>query len=314
MKAIMYHYVHDDTARAPYGYYHLNTEDFRRQLDHFQEAYHVLDQETFLRTVRDEREPRNKDLVLTFDDGLRDHHDTVLPELIERDLWGLFYISAGPYLDGTVLDVHRIHALLGAHGGDAVADALADVLDETMISTEHRDRFSDVVYVDQNNADSVEHVKRLLNYYVKDDVLSSVLDALERRLFDVPLEPSDIYMPRTDIRKLSEAGMHIGSHATSHTVMSTLSREEQHREISRSFEFLTKVLGELPIRSYCHPYGGTHSYTDETLDLLAGADCLFGFDVDSRSITKTEIGENMYRLPRYDCNTFPHGESTVSLG
>lgn len=310
----MYHYVRDGDARPPYGYYHLDSSDFRRQLDYFQDNYHVLGREAFLATLRGDRDPRGGDVVLTFDDGLKDHHANVLPELVERDLWGLFYVSSGPYRKGKVLDVHRIHALLGAHGGEVVAETLVDSLDETMVSAEHREQFSDVVYVDQDNTGSVDLVKRLLNYYVDENALPSVLDSLERQLFGSPPCPSDVYMTRGEIRELVESGMHVGSHASTHTVMSKLSREEQEREISNSFEFLTGLLGDLPIRSYCHPYGGSHSYTDETLELLGEAGCSFAFDVDSRPITKTVIGAELLTLPRYDCNEFPHGRSTASLG
>lgn len=310
----MYHYVREDDSAPPYGYYHLDTADFQSQLDHFQDSYRILDRETFLETVRGKRDPRDDDLVLTFDDGLKDHNANVLPELVDRGLWGLFYVSAGPYIEGAVLDVHRIHTLLGACGGEKVAYLLKELLDETMVSTDHRERFEEVVYQDQDNTDSVEYVKRLLNYYVNEDILPSVLDNLERQLLGSPLDPSEVYLTRDEIRELSDAGMHIGSHATTHQVMSKLSRRDQDQEIRRSFDFLEEVLGELSVRSYCHPYGGSHSYTDETLELLAEADCLFGFDVDSQPITTTEIQREIHCLPRYDCNEFPHGEASVSLG
>jgi len=314
MRVIMYHYVKEDDNTPPFGYYHLYRADFQRQLDHFQESYHVLDRETFLDTIRGERDPRQEDIVLTFDDGLKDHYRTVLQELIDRNIWGLFYVPAGPYLDNKVLDVHRIHSLLGACGGSAVLESLKGILDETMISPERREEFSEVVYVDQDNTAALERTKRLLNYYVDESVRAEVLDTLERELLGSCLDPADVYMTRTELKDLFESGMHVGSHTTSHPVMSTLSRDTQKREISRSFELLSDILGSLPIRSYCHPYGGAHSYTSDTLDLLREANCSFGFDVDSRPVTSTDLTEEIYCLPRYDCNEFPHGETTASLG
>jgi peptidoglycan/xylan/chitin deacetylase (PgdA/CDA1 family) len=310
----MYHYVSDDNAGPPFGYYHLDLADFRLQLNHFQDEFYILDQDAFLSTLRGNRAPRKDDLILTFDDGLRCHFEKVLPELVERKLWGLFYVSSGPYLETSVLDVHRIHALLGEHGGEVVAGHLADLLAESMVSTEHRNRFSDVVYADQENIDSVLHVKRLLNFDVDVDVRDDVLDSLERRLFDAPLRASDVYMTREEIRELAASGMHVGAHASTHTVMSKLRREDQEREITRSFGFLRDTLGEVHFLSYCHPYGGSHSYTEDTLELLKKAGCSFAFDVDSRPITETVIADERLTLPRYDCNKFLHGSAKASLG
>ncbi|MFC6890238.1 polysaccharide deacetylase family protein [Halorubrum trueperi] len=276
--------------------------------------YQILDREAFLNTVRGDRLPREDDLVLTFDDGLADHHEHVLPELADRGLWGLFYVPAGPYLDDVVLDVHRTHALLGAHGGAAISEALTDIVTESMIPEEHREQFESVVYESQDNQTAVERAKRILNYYIDDGVRSDVLDALEVRLFDDPLQPEDIYLSESEIENLVDAGMHVGSHSVTHTVMSKLSPDDQQWELTKSFDFLSDLLGGLPIRSYCHPYGGAHSYTDETITLLENTGCLFGFDVDSRPITASVLQNERHRLPRYDCNEFRYGDATVSLG
>jgi peptidoglycan/xylan/chitin deacetylase (PgdA/CDA1 family) len=314
MKAVMYHYVGRDDTTPPYGYYHLDVDDFRRQLDYFETNYQLLDREAFLDTVRGDRSPRDDNLVLTFDDGLAGHHDHVLPELMDRGLWGLFYVPAGPYLDDIVLDVHRTHALLGAHGGAAVSESLTDIVTEAMLSEDHREQFESVVYEKQDNQTAVERAKRILNYYIDDEARPDVLDALEERLFDDPLRPEEIYLSEAEITDLVEAGMHVGSHTVTHTVMSKLSPDDQRRELSESFGFLSDLLGELPIRSYCHPYGGAHSYTDETISLLEDAGCLFSFDVDSRPITASVLRNERHRLPRYDCNEFRYGDATVSLG
>ena len=48
MKVVMYHYVRPGTDNPPYEYYYLDLEDFRRQLDYFEETYDVIDEERFL--------------------------------------------------------------------------------------------------------------------------------------------------------------------------------------------------------------------------------------------------------------------------
>ena len=310
----MYHYVGGDDSTPPYGYYHLAIDDFRRQLDYFEANYRILDRSKFLDTVQGDRKPKERDLVLTFDDGLSHHHKYVFPELTDRGLWGLFYIPAGPYLDDTVLDVHRIHTLLGAHGGVVVSEALEEIVTEEDISEAHHKEFVSDIYQNQDNQTGVEHAKRLLNYYIEVESRSRILDMLENRLSNERIQPEDVYMSESEIRDLADAGMHVGSHSVSHTVMSKLPPEEQQKEIRQSFTHLSNLLGKLPIRSYSHPYGGSHSYTDETITFLEEAGCLFSFDVDSRPVTRNVLRNERHRIPRYDCNEFRHGKATVSLG
>jgi peptidoglycan/xylan/chitin deacetylase (PgdA/CDA1 family) len=314
MKGVMYHYVNCGEDSPPFGYYHLDRDDFAAQLDHFDKTYNILDRGAFLDTIRGERTAKTEDIVLTFDDGLADHHEHVLPELQSRDMWGVFYVPAGPYLDGEVLDVHRVHALLGACGGETVARALNALLEESMIDEEHVDAFSGVVYDRQDNADPTERVKEVLNYYMNPSTREEVLHDLEDDLMGGQSYHEDVYMTRAQLHELADARMLVGSHTVTHPVMSTLSPSAQRIEIKESFGFLEATLGKLGVRSYCHPYGGTHSYDEATLRLLAETGCEFSFDVDSRDITSEDIEMATQRLPRYDCNEFPHGESTASLG
>ena len=314
MKAVMYHYVDRGGETPPFGYYHLDRDDFAAQLDRFAECYDVLGRERFLETVRGGREPGESEVVLTFDDGLADHYDHVLPELVARDMWGIFYVSAGPYLDGRALDVHRVHALLGACGGEAVAAELDALVEESMLDDDHVDAFSGTVYERQDNESATERVKEALNYYIADRHRSGVLRDLEDALVGGQSYHDDVYMTRDQLRELADAGMLVGSHTVTHRVMSTLSVAEQRREIEESFAFLEETLDGLAVRTYCHPYGGAHSYDDSTLDLLEEVDCEFSFDVDARDLSADDVENARQRLPRYDCNEFPHGESTASLG
>ena len=79
MKAVMYHYVRPDASNPPW-YYHLDIEDFRAQLDYFEDEYGFVDRDAFLAAARGRADPP-EGVILTFDDGLRDHYKWVFPEL-----------------------------------------------------------------------------------------------------------------------------------------------------------------------------------------------------------------------------------------
>jgi hypothetical protein len=79
--------------------------------------------------------------------------------------------------------------------------------------------------------------------------------------------------------------MFIGSHTVSHSVMSKLSFKEQEKEIINSFELLNNITKGLQIKTFCYPYGGFHTFTNETENILINQTTLY-FDHDSNSIIK----------------------------
>ena len=111
----MYHYVRPPPQGMPYFRY-LHIDDFRRQLDHFTRSGGFVSREALSRILKGECELA-EGYVLTFDDGLRDHWEFVVPELERRGIFGIFYVPTGQYGQDRLLDVHRVHCLVGALGG-----------------------------------------------------------------------------------------------------------------------------------------------------------------------------------------------------
>ena len=313
MKAIMYHYVRP-SVDAPPNYYHLDIEDFRRQLNQFEVEHGVVDRETFLAAMRGERPVPESGVVLTFDDGFVDHYEWVLPELRERGLWGIFYIPTAPLRDGEVLDVHRIHTLLGEYGGDGVYDVLNPLVSDEMIPDQKRGEFHEETYTRQENADRTTLVKRILNFYVSYDHRQGLLDELVERLPAADIDWDELYMTPDQLRELQAAGNVIGSHSISHRVFSKLDPLTQRREIATSFNDVESVVNGVDVQTFCYPHGGFHTFTDETVAILEDIGCEFCFNVESRDISQEDVDERPQALPRYDCNEFDHGDASGSLG
>lgn len=305
MKAIMYHYVRPSDAELPYLRY-LHIEDFKKQLDYFAEQYGFLSKAEFLRSL--ETGVSKAGVVLTFDDGFRDHYQYVWPCLRERDLWGVFYIPTGVYHSGKMLDVHRIHMLLGKYEGQMIFDALKSIVSEHMLSHEHIEEFRTLTYSRQKNDEYTNLVKRTLNYFISYEYREAVIDELVRRFLpDERALTSRFYMSIEEVRRMQTAGMIIGSHTVSHPVMSKLTKEEQQKEITESFDFLERITGGLTLKTFCYPYGGFYSFTEDTEKLLKENGCVFSFNVESRDIDGLDLKNRVQALPRYDCNQFPYG-------
>jgi peptidoglycan/xylan/chitin deacetylase (PgdA/CDA1 family) len=244
VKAVMYHYVRPPDASLPH-LRHLHIDDFRRQLDFFANEYGFLAKEEFIASVKSGVSPR-PGVVLTFDDGLKDHYRYVLPELEQRDLWGISYIPTSPYLTHELLDVHRIHMLLAKHGGKEIFQSIHTMLSEDMLSHRHIAEFRTETYKTQNNDEYTNHVKRTLNYYINYNHRKGVIDELMAIYYpDETILVQEFYMTRDEICRMHNAGMIIGSHTVNHPVMSKLSVDEQRKEIELSFRFIEKIIGKI---------------------------------------------------------------------
>ena len=307
MKVIMYHYVRNSSSDFPELYY-LHKEDFIRQLDYFANEYGFVSREEFSDALKTGIAP--KGVVLTFDDGLREHYNEVFPVLLQKGLWGAFYISTAPYKTRKLLDVHRIHVLLGRYGGQMLLSEIRPLLKESDFSFEQRDSFREASYEGQNSDQDTTEFKRIMNYYLEDSVCHEVLDHLMGNL--MPNERTlveDFYLDREEIKKMVEAGMVVGSHTSTHPVMSKLSLTQQGEQIRESFNWLTSFC-DFQERSYCHPYGRKGTFNEDTFLALDTADVKYAFSVDPRDVSNDDLANNILALPRYDCNLFPYGKAS----
>ena len=304
----MYHYVREFDPSLP-NFRFLKVENFEKQLDFFQEQFGFVTKDEWLNVIKRKKlgSAQGK-VILTFDDAMSCHYDYVYKILSKRDLWGIFYVPTQPYQKGKVLDVHRIHLLCGAYSGNELLSTLKVFLNEEMILDEKIEEFRKQTYTRQDNYEGISEFKRILNYFVSYDYREQLIDSVARELNYVS-HTSKFYVSLDKLNQMQLSGNVIGSHTVSHPVMSKLSKIEQHKEIENSFSFLESNL-QLNLKTYCHPYGGFHSFNVETVRALAKKEVAFSFNVESRDICDDDLTSSIHFLPRYDCNEFPFGKAS----
>ena len=304
----MYHYVRPDAEGLPYFPY-LSLADFERQLDDFERTYGFVGRDGFYRWV--EGGPAPEGVLLTFDDGLRDHSEFVLPALRARGLFGLFYVSSGPVSTGRILDVHKLHLVVGKLGGAAVLGWLRANAPDLLSSVQDHGG-AQSYYSAQTSDQATKLVKYLFNWSLQKEQKGAVLSAmLDHAFAGKPPEWQDFYLDEPALRELSEAGMGVGPHGHSHEVTSRLSPELQKEEIDFSCAFIDRVGGSRQW-GYCYPFGSKSSFSLETQEIVAQAGCPFAFAVGAGDILGPMAELQRYALPRHDCNSFPNG--AVSYG
>ncbi len=305
----MYHYVREFDREMP-DLNFLHVDDFCKQLDFLGEEYGFITKQDFLESIN-LREECPKGVVLTFDDGLKDHLDFVLPSLLQRNLWGVFYVSSGIYSKEKMLPVQKTQFLLAKYGAKKILETINEVkkdfndLDKSLTSA-HEEK----VYLAQDLSAEEAVVKKILNFYLE----PSTKDLLTSTLLKIFGENEEnlierFYLSKQDIKILDKAGMILGGHGVSHQPMVNLSDEESEYEITESLEFLELLLGKTTTRTFCYPHGLKHTFQDREIRTLDKLCVDFSFAVESRDVNSRDLKSNIHALPRYDCNEFKYGSS-----
>jgi peptidoglycan/xylan/chitin deacetylase (PgdA/CDA1 family) len=302
----MYHYVRPEDDNYP-SFKFLHLDDFRKQLDYFSEHFGILHPDDLKVSIETGRTIDG--VILTFDDGVKDHYDFVLPELLKRGLSGIFYIPTGIYEQRKMLGVHRLHLLLGKFDSEVIYNELNKLVTDEMLSHAHIKEFRELTYSLQKNDSYTTLVKRMMNYFISYDYREKVLDTLMNDFFGGDESVFDsFYVTPEEIKTMYNAGMVIGSHTKTHPVLSKLPSEKQEDEIHNSFKYIESICINLPYKTFCYPYGGFQSFTGKTEDILTDFGCLYSFNVEQRDIQKEDLRNRPQALPRYDCNRFPFGQ------
>src|SRR5262249_59122499 len=115
---------------------------------------------------------------------------------------------------GRLLDVHRVHWILGRLGGLRAMELAKELVSDAMLSHAHVEDFRRLTYVLQDNDAATNLFKRTMNYFIAYEHREAILDRLMVRVLDGIDErdlKSRFYLSRDQIKTMHRAGMTIGS-------------------------------------------------------------------------------------------------------
>jgi peptidoglycan/xylan/chitin deacetylase (PgdA/CDA1 family) len=296
LRVIAYHYVRDRVRTAFPALHAFSTDAFRRQVLDLQAEYEMATVESTVDFIAGRYVPRRDLCLLTFDDGLRDHYEEVLPILMERRIQGTFFIITG-CLEGRVAYPHKNHFLM-AHLGFAeyarrVWEGLRHLSPEDTAVDPHVARRT---Y--RWDGDEVAQFKYLLNFRlpaaVRDVVISEVF---AESLGDEEAFARQLYLDWSDARSMQSLGMVMGGHTHSHPSLARLSPDEQRQELTACTVSLRDKLPNQAIWPFAYPFGKLDALNDVSVELLRelGYACAF------TTVPGTNgTGTDLFRLHRLD--------------
>lgn len=300
---VMYHYVRPWDPGLP-AFRALSPEAFERQLDALARRWTFLSLDGWFDAMNRGTEPARV-CIVTFDDGVRDHHDVVLPILSRRGIPGAFFVSTRPIEEERMLTVHMVQHLVARLS----SAELCRRLEAVVRSLAGHDDGNRLLTIDQAAADRVYHyepepetrrAKYLLNFVLSGEIQERVVASLFAAEFGDEREfARRFYLSKAGVQALAKAGMIVGSHGHRHVPMSACRRAEKGFELQRSRELLEHWTGA-PVTAFCFPWGGPAHIDDESAEMLAEA----GYFCALTTLDGVNEGEiARYYLQRRDCVT-----------
>ena len=306
--SVFYHYVRN-VERTPFpDIKALSVAGFTAQLDWLQARFAIIDGAAFERAVLTGTGFDRPTALLTFDDGFVDHYEHVFPLLRDRGLGGIFFVAGATLgANPVLLNVHKTHFLLSHLGANRFTEEVAAALEAEGVETGiHMRRGPSGAAEGSTDREGIYRydeapdvrIKRILNYEAPYVVADRVLSALfTRHIGDSGGFARALYLSAAQIRDMAKGGMTFGFHTESHPVLSRLDVDAQRAELRNGPRLVSELTGQRTV-SFCYPYGFSHTYNADTLNVLAECGYSMAFNTVRREIMFGQDGR--YELPRFD--------------
>jgi len=236
-----YHTVSDrhlPHIRPLYAYH--SASSFRRELAFLLRHFQPASVEEFIK--RHGCRPGKNQFLLSFDDGLRDIKETVVPVLKEKGIPAIFFINTG-FVDNRALFFKHKAALLyeaWRQKAHLPMKAIQNVCAQAGLPSANPTP-EQVLQIPFRQAAILDDFAQLLE-----------VD------FSEFLQQEKPYLSWQEIRVLHDEGFTIGTHTAAHPLMGTLSLREQLEAIRRPFETLKQ---HIPVKTHLFSF----PFTDDGL-------------------------------------------------
>ena len=305
-KIIMYHYVRPIKLSSFPSIKGLELEGFRRQIEFFQKKFNFISMNKLLDCIyKNEKLPQNS-ILLTFDDGFKDHYQYVFPLLKKLDIPGAFFPPALPIVENRILDVHKIHFILASTSNhQLIVKEIFDLIKQ--FSNDHElqkpeDYFSQLAIPNRFDSKETIFIKRILQRNLPLTLRNEITNLLFKKFVKRSENEfsSQLYMNFDEIHEMCENNMYFGSHTYSHQWLSYLSPDELEKEIQLSLKFCNDIGSDTNNLVMCYPYG---NYDENVISKLMKSNFKAGLTTNvGDSIISNK---NIFSLERYDTNDFP---------
>jgi len=195
---------------------------------------------------------RQKNILITFDDGYKNQCE-IVPKILEKyGLRGVFFITFKLIIDGLSLSVDKVTQWVSyVPAGDYHVAGM-----KLIISSENRHEIASLVYE-----------KLLLNYKLWDSIENELNSIYAFNALKINPELRRLrFQPMTsqDLLKLISSGHIVAAHSWDHRPLSILPIKEQEQDFLLSKTYSDKYCNS---KLYSYPYGGKEEVSPDTIQL-----------------------------------------------
>ena len=300
---VMYHYVREIKKSKYPNLKGLEFNQFKNQIKYFKKNFNILSNDTFVEILNSKKIPKRKSVLLTFDDGYRDHYKFVYPYLKRKKILANFYPPIMCLKNKKVLDVNKIHFILEKEQDrDKILKLIflftkkflnkdSDSLDLNKINTKSR-------YDDKKTI----LIKRLLQNHLPLPQREKITNKIFETILNIDEEQfsKKLYMNKDNIKELYKDNFSIGSHGYNHFWWGKIKKSDQGKEIKKSIEYFKKNKVYNQNFSVCLPYGNSNYHTDK---IMKKYKIKYALTTKAGDVNKYNIS-NYFKIPRFDTNDF----------
>lgn len=274
---IMHHYFHDE-GRHIAGQGAISAEEFDNMIEYYGREHNIIPAEEFLQKSLQGR-LSERDVCLTFDDGLLCQYEVAYPVMENRNLTAFWFIYTSP-LNG-VMEKLEIYRHFRFDQFACIEDFYAAFFEKAKNLEEEAVNIMETCNID-------DYLKEFPFYtvgdkqfrYLRDIVLgeeryNAIMDRMiEECQYDIVKNSELLWLKEENIRDLHGQGHIIGLHSYSHPMVITkMGYEGQKREYSVNKRQLEEVIGENVI-SVAYP---SDSYDADTIKCMKEFGITIGF-------------------------------------
>jgi peptidoglycan/xylan/chitin deacetylase (PgdA/CDA1 family) len=291
-RVLTYHGVFPEGYRRVYPELDGNLvthKALRQQLEFVRNHYDVIRPGDFLAWCEGKQSLSDRAVLLTCDDGLRNHLTEMVPILQEFDFSGLFFVTgASLATQPAMLWFDELFLMLMAAPQGTQLELSATSTYEVQSGHSQRRVFWRAL------------VEMMLPWegHQRGELLGRIRTQLGLRTSDLCDSAAQrdrfLLLNTDDLKELVAAGMMIGAHSMSHPKLSQLRQDLASHEISESRKCLERAL-EQKIWALAYPFGESSSVGDREVKFAeeAGYACAF-LNVDQEWSKRT----SRFALPR----------------
>jgi peptidoglycan/xylan/chitin deacetylase (PgdA/CDA1 family) len=233
-------------------------------------------------------------VILTFDDGLKDHL-AVARKLKEQKIKGCFFVPSGPILEQSIIDSHKIQFILASAYPKSIVDYINYAYENNFnrssseISTYFLSRWENNIW-----DESMVFVTRVLREYPDIQWKRNLINELFEKYVSKDSESfsSEFYLNEKDVNEILQMGHIVGGHGHYSYDLRFEDDFTVIDEINKMNEYLTK-LGQ-NIKVYAYANGG---YNNKVISLLEQYKFDFAFTTRHKSVHKED---HKFEIPRID--------------